>query len=496
MSPAKGNNRYGAVILDSSSSRSINALGVALQAILATLALYGVLSVPALVHRWGGSAAGLGVLVVWVAAAGAGASALLRGRPRARWVFFLVVAVVVSRWAVAMLAVGRVSPGDPDIYPVIARQLLGGLGLYFDQADMGVRVFALYPPAYPVLLACWGAVAGFSIPSLFALNLLVDAAAAWALMLIGDQLEAPDAGRAAGFLYLVVPSMLFSAPLAQKEGLAILLVLILAHVWIAASQGRFAGWRGAIMLGVPAGLLALTQPGWAPIAALFGLAVAVRMGWRRMLRVGIGGALVASVVMLPWWLRNWLVFGAFVPLTSAGGIGLWIGNNADATGNWMPQPAALHGLPELEFARRAGRMAQLWIAGHPLGFLRLNATKFFRAVGIGQFGPYRYLIMTPPISAAMGALLLPLSHGAHLLMLAGGALALRVRRSPGTAMITLLLAACFAQLALFGVWFEFGERHREFMTPFLLLLGCMAAKPVVWRARQDGDQRQIDAASP
>ena len=489
MSPGKGNNRYDAMIRDSSSARSVDALRVTLQAILATLALYGVLSVPALVHRWGISAAGLGLLVVWAAVVGVGASALLRGRPRVRLVIFLAVVVVLSRWATTMLAVGRVSPGDPDIYPVIARQLLAGLGLYFDQADMGVRVFALYPPAYPVLLASWGAVAGFSIPSLLALNLLVDAAAAWVVTLIGEQLEAPDAGRAAGFLYLVVPSMLFSAPLAQKEGLAILLVLILAYVWIAASQGRFSGWRGAVMLGLPAGLLALTQPGWAPIAALFGLAMAVRMGWGQMLRFGIGGALVASVVMLPWWLRNWLVFSAFVPLTSAGGIGLWIGNNADATGNWMPQPAALHGLPELEFARRAGKMAQAWIAEHPLGFLQLNATKFFRAVGIGQFGPYRYLIMTPPISAATGALLLPLSHGAHLLMLTGGALALRVRRSPGIALIILLVAACFAQLALFGVWFEFGERHREFLTPFLLLLGCMAAKPAIWRTGWDSNPR-------
>jgi high-affinity Fe2+/Pb2+ permease len=44
------------------------------------------------------------------------------------------------------------------------------------------------------------------------------------------------------------------------------------------------------------------------------------------------------------------------------------------------------------------------------------------------------------------------------------------RRTPGFMMLLLLLAACGAQLVLFNLWFEFGERHREFVTPFLLLI--------------------------
>ena len=463
------------------SLRSTPAIRLILQAALATLALYGMLSVPALISRWGFSIVGIGVLAAWAVLAGAGAIALLSRRPS--WVLGLVLlsGLPPIRFVVGMIAVGRMSPGDPDIYPTIARQLLAGHGLYFDQMDMGVRVFALYPPAYPMLLAGWGALAGFSTASLLVLNLLIDAAAAWMVALIGKRLKAPEAGRAAAFLYLAWPSTLFSAPLAQKEGLAILLVLVLAYVWLGRADGRPGGWRGALALGVPAGLLALTQPGWAPLAALFGIGLAGRIGLRRMLGFGSAGAVVAGMVMLPWWVRNWLMLGAFVPLTSAGGIGLWIGNNPEATGNWMPQPASLYGLPELEFARRAGQMAQAWIVGHPIDFVRLNATKFFRAVGVGQFGPYRFLIMIPPISQALAAMLLPLSHGAHILLLGGGAAALRVGRAPGVSTMVLLILACFAQLALFGVWFEFGERHREFMTPLLLLLGCMAVSGFVRR---------------
>jgi hypothetical protein len=33
-----------------------------------------------------------------------------------------------------------------------------------------------------------------------------------------------------------------------------------------------------------------------------------------------------------------------------------------------------------------------------------------------------------------------------------------------------LLWACIAQVLLFGIWFEFSERHRLFMTPFMLMV--------------------------
>lgn len=36
-----------------------------------------------------------------------------------------------------------------------------------------------------------------------------------------------------------------------------------------------------------------------------------------------------------------------------------------------------------------------------------------------------------------------------------------------------LLWACIAQVMLFGIWFEFSERHRLFMTPFVLLVAVL-----------------------
>ncbi|MBX9731627.1 MAG: glycosyltransferase [Sphingomonas sp.] len=457
------------------------AWALGLQLMLATLALYGAVSLPGLEAHWMFSATGIALFLLWLAVAAATARMLWRAVPSHEQLAMLALGIIALRLCFGALVLGRLSTGDADIYPVIARQLLAGQGLNFDQADMGERVFALYPPFYPVLLAAWGAVTGFSTWSLIAMNMLVDCSAAWLIMQIGTALKAPAAGRSAAFLYLIWPSVLFSAPLAQKEGVAIALILLLALVWIRQSQQAAGGWRGALALGVPAGLLAMTQPGQAPLAALFGLMLVGRIGVRRLISFGLAGAGVAVIVMLPWWVRNWLVFGAFVPLTSAGGISFWIGNNPDATGNWMPQPEAWRGLPEIDYARRASGEAMAWIKGHPADFVRLTIAKFLRAAGVSQFGLFRISIMAPAISPALAAMLFPLSFGAHWLMLGAGAVSLRLRQVPGIWVMTLLLIAGFVQLALFGVWFEFGERHREFLTPFLLLLGCMAAEAVQGR---------------
>ena len=47
------------------------------------------------------------------------------------------------------------------------------------------------------------------------------------------------------------------------------------------------------------------------------------------------------------------------------------------------------------------------------------------------------------------------------------------------AYVLLLLLAAIAQILIFGIWFEFDQRHRYFLTPLLLLVavsGCLALR--------------------
>lgn len=465
-------------------------------ALLAVLCLYGVQSTPGLVGRWGASGGGFALALGWAGLA-ALAVPLIRAAPSRLHIALLVGVAVAVRIGFALLVLDRGPQGDAAAYLALAASVREGHGLAIAEPTLGIVVRAFFPPLYPCVLAGWSALFGTSTWSLLALSTLLDAATAAAIGWLGARVGSAGAGRGAAWLYLIWPSALFSAPLAQKESLCALLVVVLAAAWVAAERAR-SRWRPIVVIGVAAGLLALTQPGEAALAGLFGLVLIRRLRLSGVLggvlRVGVPAALIAALVLLPWWVRNWALFGRFVPLTTASGVGVWIGNNADATGNWIPPPASLRGLPELEFGSRAAARARAWIAGHPLGFLVLNATKFFRACGVGQAGLIRLAAMHPPLGLALTALLFPLAQLAHLAMLGGAAWAARARANPALATLLLLALACAIQLLVFGVWFEFSERHREFATPFLLLLVCCAAEGN-WRAMLDEDEHYVYAVA-
>ncbi|WP_277970037.1 glycosyltransferase [Sphingomonas echinoides] len=451
------------------------ALRLTTAALFAVLALYGLTSLPDLAARWGLGWTGLAAVAVWITIATVGV-AMLRQAPTVGRLAVLFAVMLILRAAVTMISADRVSPGDPHAYLMLAKGLLAGRGLSLYEPYFGSDWRALFPPAYPVLLAGWGAIAGFSTGSLLALGTLTDLLTARMIERLGDRLGDATTGRRAAWLYLIWPSVLFSAPLAQKESLCALLVTVLALVWLTPRPG----WRGAVALGVPAGVLALTQPGEAPIAALFAIVLLGQIPRWRILLFGLRGAIVAAAVMMPWWVRNWTLFHAFVPLTSASGASLWIGNNPNATGNWEPPPPALKGLPELVYNARIKALAMAWIDGHPAAFLRLTAAKLARAGGIGVFGVTRLTAMQPTLPLTLAALLWPVAQLSHLVLLAGNVL----RHSRIPIPLLLLIAACALQWMLFGVWFEFGERHREFATPVLLLVLCwgISGQPVEKRA--------------
>ncbi|SFR82728.1 hypothetical protein [Sphingomonas jatrophae] len=441
---------------------------------LAPFALYALLTIPSLLPRWGASGIGLLLLIAWLGLAGV-AWPLARGRSGGLWPLLVGTAVALRLGAV-LLVIGRVaSVGDAATYPALARGLLAGQGLVFHDTLLRIDFLALYPPAYPLLLAGLGAAGGVTLAVVWSSNVALDLLAAWLLARIGTRLGRPETGRAAAWLLAIWPPFVLAAPFAQKESLLLALVLgfVLTVLRVA---GRKPGWRDAAAAGVPAALIALTQPGLAFFPALIAIALLPEIGWARTWRLGVRALPVAVLVMLPWWFRNLLLLHRFVPLTLTGGIGLWIGNNPEATGNWMPLPAAWAGMDELTISNRAAAAAKAWIAANPADFVRLSLTKLVRALGVEQFALVRLSVLSPAPPAAVFAALLPLCQGGLALLLGGVTAGLgRVRDSAG---VRLALAA-LVQIALFGVWFEFGERHRYMLMPFLLLVAAeiLAALP-------------------
>ena len=59
-----------------------------------------------------------------------------------------------------------------------------------------------------------------------------------------------------------------------------------------------------------------------------------------------GAAAAIAATIAPWSIRNNAVFGEFVLLSTNGGPNLWMGNNPDSTGFYMPLPSSVDGLSE------------------------------------------------------------------------------------------------------------------------------------------------------
>jgi 4-amino-4-deoxy-L-arabinose transferase-like glycosyltransferase len=194
------------------------------------------------------------------------------------------------------------------------------------------------------------------------------------------------AGLAAGALAALDPFAVYFETLVLTESAALCL---LAWAALALLEGRGRVWAAAIG-GALAGACVLTRPGW--LLALILLAAAA-LGWlpalpsggvRRRWLTGALAAVAFCTVMSPWWVRNWRLFGEFVPLTTAGGQSLYEGNSERATGAPdVPGTVGVlmrgcAGLEEVDRNRMLAAEARRWIRAHPGRFAGLAAVKFAR----------------------------------------------------------------------------------------------------------------------
>ncbi len=87
-----------------------------------------------------------------------------------------------------------------------------------------------------------------------------------------------------------------------------------------------------------------------------------------------GASAVVVLCCLPWTVRNYEVFHAFVPLRSVLGLQLWVGNNPDATVQWLGGQHPIHetaerekyvAMGEIAYMREKKRNAIAYIFSHP-----------------------------------------------------------------------------------------------------------------------------------
>lgn len=176
----------------------------------------------------------------------------------------------------------------------------------------------------------------------------------------------------------------------------------------------------AILLGLVCGLTTLTKGPFLLYSIYCAVFVAVSDKVRRRgLTLGLCTAVAASVVLLPWMVRNYVVSGQFVLVQTGGGMNFWLGNSPEfwrTEHRWGSYPrdvqVLIEGKPEVERERILAKLGWKTISEDParaLGiFLRKFSYLWLGALGadpgsagnpiphIGSFGlPKRSFVYVP-----------------------------------------------------------------------------------------------------
>ena len=299
-------------------------------------------------------------------------------------------------WHMRVAPPGRFVLGDSESYWDLASDLARGRPYAFP--DERFRVFRA--PGYPIVLAplfwLWD-----EPPILAArwIGAMLGTLAVWEVGYLARRLCGPAAEWTAMAMAAVYPGAIAMSILVLSEAVFVPVFLLGVICWYHAREAhtrdRAAGW--ALAAGAAHGGAALTRPAW----LLFALPAAVlvfrdgKRSWREAGRLAVCSCAGFLALMLPWWWRNAVVTGHFVPTTLQVGASLYDGLNPDADGGSdmafadsfrarlerKLQAQGTAGAFEWQLDRAYRRAAWAWAREHPLHAWKLAVVKFWRTWG-------------------------------------------------------------------------------------------------------------------
>ena len=277
-------------------------------------------------------------------------------------------------------------------YDESALSILRGEGILFPEVFDATRTgLASRPPGYAMFLASVYATLGRSFPLVAAVQDVINAAAVLIVFGFGYRAFGLAVGVMGGLLVAISPHIAATSNLILADAIAsvpILLGFFLVLPVVAAPSSSRAAILRLVGMGALIGWGIWLRPNvvlLGPFASVFLFFLLGRN--RRALLLASLVAMTSLLVVAPITLRNWLVFGEFVPVSINGGITLWQGV-ADAGGReygarvWDKQVIA-------EEAERYGRPDYLKWWAEPEGIAR-DHDRYRRATEVIKARPFWY----------------------------------------------------------------------------------------------------------
>jgi 4-amino-4-deoxy-L-arabinose transferase-like glycosyltransferase len=429
--------------------------------------------------RWGAGVAaafillrGLGVFrLSWFR----GLITLLRRGDNKNWLFIIFGVALALRLGYA--AIAPPPPiSDEMHYDLLARNLAAGRGYVED----GVPT-AYWPIGYPALIAAFYAAFGPHYLPIIIFQAFLGAATAALAWRLASLFWGEGPARAAGLIVAALPSQLAYAarffPAVVFGFVAVAasyLILKSRRTVAAAAAGLFTGVGG---LAAP---VLLPMPG-----AFLVIDLLVGRGWKRALTRAFVAAAVAAAAVAPWTVRNFRVFGAFVPVSTNGGVILWMGSNPGADGSYNFPLSAENPLwavtDEVKRDRMGRALALKFVREHPGAFVKLLIPKFANLyasdISAFQYGGAVYGVDVAVTARRFSARLAQAIYALLWLAFLIGLVKNRryiFNRAAGKLPLAALLATP-AYLTAFYLVFHGLDRYHYPMLPFLAIVaaGCI-----------------------
>lgn len=402
---------------------------------------------------------------------GSGATGLTRG-------FWLLLLCGMGLRILWVLAIPVVPVSDSEAYHLLARTLVDH-GVYGWSPQEPTAFWAVGTSA----LAAFTYLFTDSHAGIVLLNLI----AGGMILVLTHHLSARWFGPRVALLALALvafwPNLIFFTTILSSELFFIAMTLAGLFFW-----QRPVGnpWVNLVLAGLIWGLTSYIRPVilLAPVAlALVDLA----RGPRRFARTAASAAITMLLIVLvaaPWTLRNQRVFGEPVLISTNFGANLWMGNNPDSTGGYMPLPPEVATMSELERDAWLEAEAKRFILENPGADIRLLGQKLVRLYIRETIGVVWNETSLRALAGDTGILAAKLVATGYWYLLLLGAVAgvVVIGRSQG------LVAALFNQpVALWGYFTALhvvvvaDDRYHMPASPFIVVLTAVALNAALSR---------------
>jgi len=303
--------------------------------------------------------------------------------------FALRMGILYYTWRTSRLEVRSFLPYGFELGR-IASSIASGKGFSSPLRFMDTGPSAWFTPIYPYLVAgifkIWGIFSDASKLLIEVLNCMFSALTVIPIYEISRKAFGKGVAIAASWTWVVLPSALFFPIfwIWDTACAALFLTLILwatlevvhsksALVW----AGYGALWAVGVLINPSLFSLFPFLAGWALWQSR-----AASTSW---LKLGAAAVLVFAIGLVPWTVRNYRVFGKFVPLRSNFGLELWLGNNPKVPDTWTPwlhpnddpkEAAKYERMGEMAYMEEKQHEAFVFMRTHPADTLNFMFRRF------------------------------------------------------------------------------------------------------------------------